>query len=459
MVDADGSDSFDPRTWRRDAALASPASASVRSPFPPAAPIQSPTTVFRPGWLVPAAGSALVLAIGAAAALAMREPAAPKAAAAAPDVVAAAAPVANASRRTLIVSSPEEVAPAIAASGVAGDAVAAVNRAVLAALGTTPGEVRIEYDLIDEAEGQRLTRLVAARQDGSGVILTAAADGGYVAEVQQAQLTTEIKVVRGEMDATSFYNAAVNAGVTDSLVSAFAAAFSFDFDFQREVKPGDIFEAAFEQKVNAQGQAVGAPVLIYASLSTAEKSRALYRFLAPGETEAGWFDGNGRSVVKALMRTPIDGARISSNFGFRIHPVLGYQKLHKGTDFAAPTGTPIYASGNAVVEWAAMKGANGNLTILRHDNGWQTYYLHQSRFMDGIVPGARVRQGQEIGEVGTTGRSTGPHLHYEVHVDGAPVDPMSLDVGTAKTLAGAAMAAFHKERDRIDTSRSRSTGG
>ena len=116
-------------------------------------------------------------------------------------------------------------------------------------------------------------------------------------------------------------------------------------------------------------------------------------------------------------------------------------KLHKGTDFAAPIGTPIFAAGNGVVEWAAMKGPNGNLTILRHDNGWQTYYLHQSRFMPGIAPGARVAQGQQIGEIGTTGRSTGPHLHYEVHIDGQPVDPLSIQTEAGSTLTGAGAAS------------------
>ena len=148
---------------------------------------------------------------------------------------------------------------------------------------------------------------------------------------------------------------------------------------------------------------------------------------------------------------------MSSGFGFRIHPVLGYMKLHKGTDFAAPTGTPIYASGNGVVEWAAMKGPNGNLTILKHDNGWETYYLHQSMFMPGIAPGARVTQGEEIGKVGTTGRSTGPHRHYEVHIDGEAVDAMKVQTDAAPPLSGEALAAFKKERDRIDVSRARST--
>lgn len=390
---------------------------------------------------------------GAGAAYSMRPP--PLAVAAAPSA-ATVAPAVMASRRTLVVAAVGDVATTLAGSGVAADAVAAAQKAVITAMGNGAGEVRLEFDLLERAGGQRLTRLSAARNDGSGVILTAKPDGGFVTDVQQAQLKTSVRVVRGEMDATSFYNAAVTAGLTDSLVSPFAAAFAFDFDFQREIKPGDIFEAAFEQKVNPQGIAVGSPTLIYASLSTPTKSRALYRFLAPGETEPGWFDGNGHSIVRSLMRTPVDGARISSAFGPRVHPVLGFLKIHKGTDFAAPTGTPIYAAGDAVVRFAAMKGANGNLTILAHDNGWLTYYLHQSEFMPGIGPGVRVRQGQEIGKIGTTGRSTGPHLHYEVHVDGAAVDPMSIETSSGLTLSGDRLTAFKKERDRIDTSRAAS---
>src|SRR5690606_25925726 len=141
-----------------------------------------------------------------------------------------------------------------------------------------------------------------------------------------------------------------------------------------------------------------------------------YRFTPEGE-EPGWFDGNGRSIVRAFMRTPIDGARVSSSFGYRKHPILGYQKLHRGVDFAAPIGTPIYAAGDATVEFAGPKGPNGNFVALRHDNGWRTLYLHMNAFGEGIVAGARVRQGQRVGEVGTTGRSTGPHLHYEVHIN------------------------------------------
>lgn len=438
-----GDVSFDPKTW-----VASGATEPPMTVTRPAPSRRSPGRV--------AAGlSALLLAGGAGAAWLGRAPGIAPATAIAAPVMAVAPQVqaVNASRRTLVLAGAEQIEPTLASSGLPADVAAGAARAATVALGKASGDIRLVIDLVGPENARRLTRLQATRDDGAGLLLAARPDGSFTQTTLQAKLVTEVRVVRGEMDATSFYNAAVTAGITDSLVSDFATAFSFDFDFQREVKPGDIFEAAFEQKVNPSGDAVGPPTLVYVSLSTKEKSKALYRFLAPGDTQPGWYDGNGRSTVTALMRTPVDGARISSQFGFRLHPILGFMKLHKGTDFAAPIGTPIFAAGSGVVEWAAMKGPNGNLTIIRHDNGWQTYYLHQSMFMPGIVPGARVAQGQQIGAIGTTGRSTGPHLHYEVHIDGQPVNPMEIDTGTGRNLTGDVFAQFRKERDRIDVSR------
>ena len=261
-----------------------------------------------------------------------------------------------------------------------------------------------------------------------------------------------VDFVRGELDGQSFYSSAVAAGVADVLVGEFANVFRYDFDMQREVHPGDVFEAGFEQRRNAAGEPVGAPVLVYAALSTAAKSRALYRF-QPDQGEAEWVDSGGRSNRRSLMRTPVEAARISSGFGPRGHPILGFVKMHRGTDFAAPTGTPIFAAGDAVVTVAGFRGANGNFVRLRHDNGWETLYLHMNRIADGIAPGARIGQGQQIGEVGTTGRSTGPHLHYEVHVAGQAVDPLSIETGGGRTLAGAVLKAFRGLRDRIDARR------
>lgn len=446
--------SFDPKTWAPASTPRQvPASPSLRTALPAIAPAPAPVSAGRPVTLAAGVSAALLLG-GAGLAWLQRAPV-PIAVIAVPSV-APAAPV-NASRRTLVLASADQIATSLATSGLPTDVASGAGGAAMAALGHAPGDIRLVYDLVGADGARRLTHLEATRDDGAGVVLSAKPDGSFAQEVRQAALTATVKVVRGEMDATSFYNAAVTAGVTDSLISGFAKAFSYDFNFATDVHPGDIFEAAFEQKVNPQGDAVGVPTLIYVSLSTAEKSKALYRYLAPGDTEPGWYDGNGKSTITALMRTPVDGARISSGFGMRFHPVLKFNKMHKGTDFAAPIGTPIYAAGNGIIKWAAMKGPNGNLTILQHDNGWQTYYLHQSMFMPGVVPGARVSQGQKIGEIGTTGRSTGPHLHFELHVDEQPVDPMSIDTGTGKVLDGVALASFRKERDRIDASRANPT--
>ncbi len=354
----------------------------------------------------------------------------------------------------LVLSGPQELRAALVASGV--DATSADAAAGLALPALKPGdEIRAAMTLSRRGSGMDLLRLEASNADSSGVIVERKGTT-YAATAVAADLTSRVIVRRGFMDDDSFYSSAVTAGVTDSLIPDFAAALAYDFDFQREVRKGDAFEAAFEQRVDKDGRAVGPPRLLYAALSTRAQAAAVYRFTPPG-AEAGWFDGDGRSIKRALLRTPVDAARVSSGFGFRIHPILGFAKLHRGTDFAAPTGTPIYASGDGAVEFAAFKGANGNLTILRHDNGWRTYYLHQSVFAPGIAPGARVTQGQEIGKVGTTGRSTGPHLHYELHVDGEAVDPLSIQTEAAPPLTGEALAGFKRERDRIDVSRARST--
>ena len=455
--DGDGEDSFDPRTWGGPRTTAAPpvATPARPAPKPPAAvPNASSPQPMR----IALGVSALLLAGGAAVAHFFPSQAQPGAGGAATLLAAPmpAEPV-NASRRTLVVASPADIAATLSNAGVAQEVASGAAQEAASALGSAPGDIRLVIDLTGTDQARQLTRLEATRDDGSGVVLTARADGSYGSEVRQAHLTTEVRVVRGEMDSVSFYNSAVAAGVIDSLIEPFAKAFSFDFNFATDIHPGDIFEAAFEQKVNPQGEAVGPPTLIYVSLQTEQKSKSLYRFLAPGDTEPSWFDGNGRSTVTALMRTPVDGARISSGFGMRFHPVLHFNKLHKGTDFAAPIGTAIYAAGTGVIQWAAMKGPNGNLTILQHDNGWQTYYLHQSMFMPGVVAGARVTQGQKIGEIGTTGRSTGPHLHFELHVDGQPIDPMSIETGTGRVLDGEALTAFKKERDRIDVSRATPT--
>lgn len=442
--------SFDPSTWVSDPTAppsAPPARAEAAAPRPR-------RTFGRRS--VAAASGVAILAAGVLVAYLSRDDTAevaPGTAVAEPAMPSGPTPAGH-SRRTVTLAGPQMVSAALTDFGLPPEDAQAVAQQLLAALGNAPGEIRLDAQLAPGAEGGlALVALEATRSDGSGVIVSAMEEGDYKVEKLAARLATRILSARGEMDATSFYSSAVAAGISDSVISDFAAAFSFDVDFQWEIKPGDIFEAAFEQAYNPAGEPVGPPRLLFASLRLENKSLRLYRFKAPGQAEYGWFDANGRSNVRSLMRTPVDGARVSSKFGYRIHPIKGYQKLHRGTDFAAPTGTPVFASGSATVISASYAGGAGNLVKLQHENGWVTKYMHLNTFAPGMGSGARVTQGQKIGEVGSTGASTGPHLHYEVWIENEPVDPQTIDTGTGVTLDGGALEAFRRERDRIDLAR------
>lgn len=395
--------------------------------------------------------------------MAMRAPAVPVASPAVEAVVAdngsvaAQAVIAQASRRVLNLKGSGELREALVANGIDAAQSDAAAKAGIAVLGGAGGELRAEM-IITGDKPPKLQRLALSFADSSGAVVEQAADGSFSARKVAAQLSTVIVVRRGQMGDDNFYSSAVAAGVTDSLISDFANAFVYDFNFATEIKAGDVFEAAFEQNLNAQGQAIGAPRLLYASMATSEKSKQLYRFQAPGE-EAGWFDGNGRSIKRSFMRTPVEGARVSSKFGMRFHPVLHYTRLHGGTDFAAPIGTPIYAAAAGVIIKASASGCAGNMLMMHHDNGWETHYFHLSRYADVSVVGARIAQGTVIGAVGMTGGCvTGPHLHYEVVIDGQKVDPQSIPTEAGVALSGDGLKTFVKERDRIDVARARYTG-
>jgi murein DD-endopeptidase MepM/ murein hydrolase activator NlpD len=226
-------------------------------------------------------------------------------------------------------------------------------------------------------------------------------------------------------------------------------AFSYDVDFQRDVHPGDGFTVMYEREFTEDGAPAREGEVVFASLSLSGKEMALYRYTTrDGETD--YFNRRGESVRKALLRTPVDGARISSTFGMRRHPILGYSKMHKGVDFAAPTGTPIYAAGNGTIEEAGPKGAYGNYIRVRHNREIATAYAHLSRISKDVRRGAKVRQGDVIGFVGTTGRSTGPHLHYEVLRNGRQANPMSVDLPTGIVLAGRDLTAFKEMVGKVE---------
>jgi murein DD-endopeptidase MepM/ murein hydrolase activator NlpD len=298
----------------------------------------------------------------------------------------------------------------------------------------------------------QLTGVAFRSEPGASITANRTTGGDFAAREVLMPLTFEIARIAGPVEA-NLYASALAKGATDREVAALADAFSYDVDFQRDVRPGDGFELVFERFYDDEGNTVRTGDLLFVSLESSRGSRAFYSFLAPGDARPDWYDADGKSARRFLMKTPINGARLSSGFGMRMHPILGYSRMHRGTDFAAPIGTPILAAGEGVVERAGPYSSFGNYVRLRHGNGYETAYAHMSRFARGLRAGARVRQGQIIGYVGTTGRSTGPHLHYEVLRRGQQINPMSLRVANGRNLTGRALELFQIERARIDTLR------
>lgn len=272
------------------------------------------------------------------------------------------------------------------------------------------------------------------------VMVLRESDEEFLAKEEQWELQVAPFATQGEIT-SSLYNAAVQAGMPSPVLIQMIRALSFDVDFQRDIQPGDRFEALFERELDESGQAVREGPLLYATLESGGRILPIFRYTAlDGETD--YFNARGQSVRKTLMLTPIDGARLSSGYGMRRHPILGYSRMHRGLDFAAPTGTPIMAAGDGVVTHAGRKGNYGITVELRHPNQYTTLYAHMSRLGRGISRGTRVKQGQVIGYVGSTGMSTGPHLHYEVHLRGEHVNPASVDSPPGRTLEGQDLDLF-----------------
>ncbi len=260
------------------------------------------------------------------------------------------------------------------------------------------------------------------------------------------QLEREIVRARGEVDG-SLYMSAIEAGATDRIVAELANVLGFAVDF-RTIQPGDGFDVVFERFVNFRGETIRTGDILYVVFEGRGEPLEYFRFTAP-DGEAGYYTAAGESAQRLLMKMPINGARISSGFGMRMHPVLNQRRRHNGTDFAAPTGTPVMAAGSGIVERANRFSSFGNYVRIRHRNGYKTIYAHLNGFARGIRAGSRVQQGQVIGYVGSTGRSTGPHLHYEVHLNDRPLNPMTLDLPTGRTLEDNELGLFEAERDRL----------
>lgn len=273
------------------------------------------------------------------------------------------------------------------------------------------------------------------------VIVNRADDGSYKADQEEKEIRREMKAFRGKID-SSLYVSAKAQNVPDAVILDLIKMYSWNVDFQRDIQGGDTFEVMYEEYTTEDGKTVpGKGNILYAMLDLSGNAMPFYRF-EDSTGDVDYFDENGKSAKRPLMKTPIDGARLSSGFGMRRHPVLGYSKMHKGADFAAPRGTPIYAAGDGTIVKLGKFSSYGNYVRIRHRSGLDTAYAHMNGYKAGLKSGSRVKQGQIIGYVGTTGRSTGPHLHYEVIVSGKPVNPNSIKLPTGKALAGKDLKAF-----------------
>lgn len=299
----------------------------------------------------------------------------------------------------------------------------------------------------DTSTGYELSSLTFSPDPLRTISVSRADDGRLTADLDEKEVRMSHEARKVEIDG-SVYGSADRANLPDRVTANAIKLFSYAVDFQRDIQQGDSLEVLYDSYKTKDGYVARTGDIAFARLKVGGKEYALYRYETSGG-QVDYYTADGRSIRKSsgLMRTPIAFGRMSSGFGMRSHPVLGYTKMHKGVDFAAPTGTPIYASGDGVIERAGRFSSFGNYVRVRHSSKISTAYAHMSRFGKGIRPGIRVKQGQIIGYVGTTGRSTGPHLHYEVLVNNVQVSPRSVKYAADNALGGRELARF-KEKIR-----------
>ncbi|HIJ61942.1 MAG TPA: peptidoglycan DD-metalloendopeptidase family protein [Rhodospirillaceae bacterium] len=264
--------------------------------------------------------------------------------------------------------------------------------------------------------------------------------GGFSASEAKRPVIRQLAHFSGTIHG-SLFEAAFSDGVPAAILAEMIRAYSYDVDFQRDIQPGDRFEVMFERFVDSNGRVIRDGDILFADLTLSGEAMPIYRYQDAAGT-ADYYNANGESVKKALLRTPVDGARISSGFGMRMHPILGYSTMHRGIDFAVATGTPVLAAGAGVIDFAGPNSSYGYYVRIRHDAQHATAYAHLSRFAPGIRRGHHVAQGQIIAYSGATGRATGPHLHYEVLVNDQQMNPMSVKFQAGSKLAGKELAHF-----------------
>lgn len=314
-----------------------------------------------------------------------------------------------------------------------------------------PGlEVGVVYRNGDHAgDNRRFVGLYFRPDYDKDVVLYRDSQDSFAGEVLERPLTRSLAFGASVIQ-SSLFDAGTAARVPVGILIEMIQAFSYSVDFQRDLQQGDHFELVYEKFSEPNGNVARTGKILYAGMNLSGKWQKIYHYSDPKSRVSEFFDATGQSIKRALLRTPIDGARMSSGFGMRQHPVLGYSTFHKGIDFAAPTGTPIRAAGSGEIEKASVFGAYGNYVRIRHNKEFSTAYAHLSRYRSGIKPGTKVKQGDIIGYVGSTGRSTGPHLHYEILRGGTQINPAKVNLPTGIQLSGADLKAFRANIEEMN---------
>lgn len=286
-------------------------------------------------------------------------------------------------------------------------------------------------------------------RNGRDVFAIRDPEEGWLAFTAIRPVERYLAYAQGVID-DSIYRAASAEDIPDPALAEYIRVMGFSVDFQREIRSGDAFELLYEQQIDQITGEIIATNLHYAGLMLSGKQLGFYRYDHDG-SRVGWYDRNGNSAARTLIRTPISGARLSSSFGMRRHPISGYNSMHRGVDFAAPTGTPIIAAGSGVITESGWYGSYGRYIRIRHNSTYDTAYAHMSRIARGVRPGARVEQGQIIGYVGSTGRSTGPHLHYEILVNNRKVNPLTVSLPTGERIPPELLENFHSKVELVES--------
>jgi len=351
------------------------------------------------------------------------------------------------SRLTLSVADGETLAGVLANADVpANEALAAVDaaRTVYDPRKLKAGQfVTVDFKPSDTDNGGVRFQGFEIQADAEHLLTVTRNAEGFSAEEKRLAARTETHASRGVIQ-SSLFEAAAAAGVPYSVTAALIRAFSYDVDFQRDIQPGDRFKVMYDMLVNDSGARSGD--VLFGELILSGKVHAIYGVRA-ADGSVDFFTRDGKSVKRGLLKTPVDGAKLTSGFGMRMHPILGYTRMHKGVDFGVPTGTPIYAAGDGVILQSGWAGGYGRFVLIRHNEHLETAYGHMSRIAAASSIGQHVHQGQIIGYVGMTGDATGPHLHYEVRKDGSQVNPISITMPVNTGLEGHALVAFLKSAE------------